>query len=143
MTKDDDYLVKIVKEWDISSLLELFRAGGWWKEEWNPAHIPDLVKASFAFAVAIRVEDGVTAGMGRVISDGISDAYIQDLVILPEYRRRGIGARIVRTLLDHCTSNNIFWIAIIAEPGTEDFYGTLGFSRMNEYVPMLFSGGST
>ena len=143
MTQDGEYLVKIVKEWDIVSLLDLFRSAGWWKEEWDPAHIPYLVKASFAFAVAVHVADGITAGMGRVISDGISDAYIQDLVILPEYRGKGIGARIVRTLLDYCTDNNITWIALIAEPGTEEFYRPLGFSPMNKYVPMIFSGGRT
>ncbi|HRX33144.1 MAG: GNAT family N-acetyltransferase [Methanoregulaceae archaeon] len=140
---DDEYTVKIVKEWDEESLLTLFRAGGWWREEWDPAHIADLVQASFAFAVAIHVADSVTAGMGRLISDGTSDAYIQDLVILPEYRGRGIGAGIVRALVDHCMSNNITWIALVAEPGTEDFYGTLGFSRMSGYVPMLFTGGSS
>lgn len=143
MVRNNEYMVEIVKECDVSALLELFRAGGWWKEEWDPAHIPDLVKASFAFAIAKHITDGVIVGMGRVISDGISDAYIQDLVILPEYRGMGIGGSIVRILLHYCINNNITWIALIAEPGTEEFYRPLGFNPMDQYVPMLFSGGST
>lgn len=143
MDHDCEYQVRIVKEWDIESLLKLFRAGGWWKEEYDSAHILHLVRGSFAFVVAQCMRDGVTAGMGRVISDGVSDAYIQDVVTLPDYRGKGIAAAIVRTLVDECMAHNITWIGLIAEPGTEEFYTPLGFLRMNEYIPMIFSGGSS
>jgi len=69
----------------------LYRAGGWWKDEYDPAEIPGLIRGSFAFAVAVEEESGRAVGMGRVISDGVSDAYIQDLVVLPEYRSRNVG----------------------------------------------------
>jgi len=43
-----------------------------------------LVRSSFAFAIAVHRESGATVGMGRAISDGVSDAYIQDLIVLPD-----------------------------------------------------------
>ncbi|HUU76341.1 MAG TPA: GNAT family N-acetyltransferase [Methanoregulaceae archaeon] len=137
MVQNEEYSVKIVKEWDYLSLIDLYRAGGWWKQEWYTSQIPVLIRSSFAFAVAIECKSGKTVGMGRVISDSVSDAYIQDLVTLPEYRKLGIGAKIVGTLVKFCKENHIEWIALIAEPGTEEFYIPLGFSRMIDYVPML------
>lgn len=137
MVHSEEFIVKIVKEWDYISLIDLYRAGGWWKHDWYASQIPVLIRSSFAFAVAIDSNSKKTVGMGRVISDGISDAYIQDLVTLPEYRRLGIGTKIVGTLIDFCKKNHIGWIALIAEPGTEKFYTPLGFSRMTDYVPML------
>jgi ribosomal protein S18 acetylase RimI-like enzyme len=135
-----DISVCIVKEWDFPALVDLYKAGGWWRKDHDPSHIPELVRSSYAFAVAVHDPSNRTIGMGRVISDGVSDAYIQDLVILPEYRGMGAGGEIVSTLLRFCISRNITWIALIAEPGTEDFYAGLGFSPMRDHVPMKFRG---
>jgi ribosomal protein S18 acetylase RimI-like enzyme len=78
--------------------------------------------------------------MGRVISDGVSDGYIQDLVVLPRYRKSGIGKRIVATLVDRCLQSGITWIGLIAEPETEKFYQPLGFRTMEGHVPLIYDG---
>jgi GNAT superfamily N-acetyltransferase len=80
--------------------------------------------------------------MGRVISDGIADAYIQDLVVLGEWRGWRVGKMIVTLLLEECRSRKITWIGLIAEPGKEDFYKSLGFAPMPGHVPMLFHEGA-
>lgn len=140
MSADRKFSVMIVKDWDFSALLKLYRAGGWWKEEWDPSGIADLVRSSFAFAIAVDRESGTTVGMGRVISDGVSDAYIQDLVVLPEFRGSGVGRMLLDKLVDECLSRGITWIALVAEPGTLDFYAGSGFVPMEGHVPMRFRG---
>jgi ribosomal protein S18 acetylase RimI-like enzyme len=132
--------VRIVKEWELQALVNLYKAGGWWQKDHDPQHIPDLVRSSYAFAVAVHEASGRSIGMGRAISDGISDAYIQDLVVLPEFREMGAGRMIVSALLRFCVSRNVNWIALIAEPGTEDFYARLGFLPMKDHIPMKFRG---
>jgi ribosomal protein S18 acetylase RimI-like enzyme len=133
--------VRLVRTWDEEAIADLYRTGGWWNESWKPAGLRALIERSFAFAVAIELETGRTVGMGRVLSDGVSDAYIQDLVVRNDYRGRGIGTMILSALLEHCTSAGITWIALIAEPGTEAFYIPLGFRRMEGYVPMRWHSG--
>ncbi|MDH7510826.1 MAG: GNAT family N-acetyltransferase [Methanolinea sp.] len=130
----------IVKDWDANALVTLYRAGGWWREDWDPAEIPRLVRASFAFAIAIHRESGKTVGMGRAISDGVSDAYIQDLVVLPEFRGSGAGRMLLEKLVEECFSRGITWIALVAEPGTVNFYAGSGFVPMEGHVPMRFRG---
>jgi GNAT superfamily N-acetyltransferase len=132
--------VHIVKEWDTNELVELYKAGGWWLQEHDPAYIPELVRGSFAFAVATEGDSGPPVGMGRVISDGIADAYIQDLVVIARCRGKGVGRKIVQALLRFCFSRNITWIALIAEPGTEDFYTGIGFVPMKDHIPLRFRG---
>jgi GNAT superfamily N-acetyltransferase len=105
-----------------------------------PSRINDLISGSFLFAVAIVISTGRAVGMGRVISDGISDAYIQDLVVLDEWRSYGVGRMILSRLIDECKSRNITWIGLIAEPGKEDFYRSQGFAPMPGHLPMLYSG---
>ena len=79
--------------------------------------------------------------MGRAISDGVSDAYIQDMVVLPEYRGRGIGGAILRRILELCREHGIRWIALIAEGGTGDFYRRLGFGVEEGDLSMMYRGG--
>jgi aralkylamine N-acetyltransferase len=132
--------VIIVKKWDTEDIRSLYREAGWWKEEWDPVHINILVTGSLAFAVAVDPKTGRAVAMGRAISDGISDVYIQDLVVKPEFRESGIGRKILTTLVTRCLALGITWIALIAEPGTEQFYIPSGFKKMNGYVPMIFQG---
>jgi len=128
--------VRLVDVWDVEMIADLYRAGDWWNEIWDPTGLGALITGSFAFAVAIDSATGRAVGMGRVISDGVSDAYIQDLVVLPGYRGRGIGTMILSTLLDYCKSAGVTWVALVAEPGTEAFYTPLGFRRMEGHIPM-------
>ena len=79
----DDISVALVSSWDAREIVALYRACGWWKDEYDPAEVPRLISGSFAFVVAADKNTGRAVGMGRVISDGVSDAYIQDLVVLP------------------------------------------------------------
>jgi GNAT superfamily N-acetyltransferase len=132
--------VFLVKEWDSFAILDLYKAGGWWKETYDPALLPHLVRSSFCFAVGVHRPSGRTVGMGRLISDGVSDGYIQDLVVLPQYRGIGIGRAIVRRLVDFGLSAGVTWIALIAKPGAEPFYECMGFSPMAGFIPMLFHG---
>lgn len=130
--------IKFVDEWSEDEIVKLYKVGGWWKDSYDPSGIMPLIKGSFAFAVVIDKNSGKTIGMGRIISDGASDAYIQDLVVLPEYRGKGIGKQLVDALLEKCLSKELLWVGLIAEPGQEGFYLPSGFKKMRNYVPMKY-----
>ena len=119
--------LRLVDAWPIDEIVELYKAGGWWREFYDPARIPALINGSFAFFVAINQTTGRAVGMGRVISDSVSDAYIQDVVVVEKWRSKGIGKAIIRKLLEHCLAKKLSWIGLVAEPGTKTFYTPLGF----------------
>lgn len=64
-------------------------------------------------------------GMGRSISDGVSDAYIQDVVVDKDFRRQGIGEAIIHRIVQFLLEHNIRWIALISEPGQKSFIAKL------------------
>lgn len=130
--------IRLVHSWDVVEIADLYRAGGWWKEEYDPGELRNLIRGSFLFAVAVDSKTGRAIGMGRVISDGVSDGYIQDLVVLPEYRNTGVGTLIVSTLVKICVERGISWIGLIAEPATEKFYLPFGFHPMEGHTPLLY-----
>lgn len=130
--------LQIVSEWDTDEIVGLYRAGGWWEEHWDKERIPDLIRGSHRFVVAVDEITGSAVGMGRTISDGVSDAYIQDVVVRKEYRRCYIGLQIVQFLTDLCAEDGIPWIGLISEPGTLHFYKKIGFQPMEQYIPMIY-----
>lgn len=128
---------KIVKSVPTAAVVALYRAGGWWKESAAARRvIPKMVRNSFAFAVAMD-EGGRIVGMGRVISDGYSDAYIQDVVVLKKYRGLGIGRGLIDKLVAYCKRRKLPWIGLVAEPGTYPFYRGIGFKDKRGYQLML------
>jgi len=120
-------------------IILLYKDAGWWKDTYDKAGIPHLIAGSFAFAVAVDKKTGKSIGMGRVLSDGVSDAYIQDLVVLTSYRGQNLGKKIAQILIDFCISKGIQWIGLVAEPGSSLFYTTLGFKPMKNHIPMLYT----
>jgi ribosomal protein S18 acetylase RimI-like enzyme len=130
--------IRIVDKWPQNEIMQLYKAGGWWKDTYDASSIKKLIKSSFAFAVAINNNSKKAIGMGRLISDGISDAYIQDLVVKPAFRKKGIGKQIALTLINYCKKRNISWLGLISEPNQEGFYTKLGFKIMEKHTPMLY-----
>jgi GNAT superfamily N-acetyltransferase len=78
---------------------------------------------------------GVLAGAGRVLADGLDCAYIADVAVHPDHQGRGLGMAIIRRLV--ALSDNHKKIILYASPGTEGFYGKLGFLRMNTAMAIL------
>lgn len=129
-----------VKDWPVEDIVALYKAGSWWKDEYDPSGIPDLIRGSTDFVVVQVGGSDRAIAMGRLISDGASDGYIQDLVVLPEHRGKGIGASMVKELVRAGLDMGLVWIGLIAEEGTEGFYDDLGFAPFPGR-PMLYKGG--
>ena len=120
-----------------AQIMALYRAAGWWDEGSDDAGLVDaIIRGSHCFLTVLEENDGIV-GMGRAISDGASDAYIQDVTVRPEYRSRGIGGRIVRRLVRRLTDDGIGWVGLIAENDSLEFYRRLGFAVMERSLPML------
>lgn len=129
---------EIVTSAPVEAIVDLYKAGGWWRENQESRDvIAPMIRGSFCFMVA-RTESGQIVGMGRAISDGASDAYIQDVVVLAPYRGQGIGRKLILRLIEYCMIHKIRWIGLLAEPGTHAFYEEIGFSELEGFKPMLY-----
>ena len=115
-------------------LIALYRHAGWIGPQDTPDRIRRLIRGSFLFCCAFD-EAGRLIGSMRTLSDGVSDAYLLDLVVDPAYRRQGIGKEILHRLSAHLRSLGVDWIVLAGAPGTEPFYRATGFRIMDEYLP--------
>ncbi len=119
---------------DGEGILRLYRLAEWVDAGETGEFISSMLSGSFAVLGAFR--SGELIGMGRAISDGACDGYIQDVVVAESCRRQGIGGEIVRRLSELMTDAGVDWIGLIGAPGTESFYRNLGFEPLKEHIPM-------
>jgi aralkylamine N-acetyltransferase len=129
-------------ERQISQVLALYQAAGWWQsqEGTSASEVAGIIAGSHSFLTAVlkgRDNDTIIA-MGRSISDGVSDAYIQDVAVLPAYRGKGIASRLIALLVSRLKAEGIGWIGLIAERNTQELYRRLGFSPMADATPMIY-----
>lgn len=126
-------LITSLSEQQLSEAAELYFSADWVAEDEDCSFINTAIAGSFLAAAAFT-GDGALAGMGRVLSDGVSDAYIQDVVVHPEFRGQGIGGKIVAFLVSELEKRGVDWIALVGEPGTEKFYSRLGFEEKKGFT---------
>ena len=90
---------------------------------------PELLQKAFAASavVVFAYADGQPVGFGRAISDGAYQAAVYEMAVVPEFQKKGIGAQIMRAILDRLPGCNVI---LYASPGKEDFYRKLGLRRM-------------
>lgn len=66
-----------------------------------------------------------------VVSNGVTDAYIQDVMVAPEYQGRGIGSEMMHLAIDKIKSLNIYMISVIyGDESLRGFYEKFGFYTM-------------
>ncbi len=76
-------------------------------------------------------------GMGRIVGDGAIYFYIQDIIVIPEYQRKGIGTLImneIESYLDDNAYNNSF-IGLMAAEGVQGFYHRFGYKERDDNKP--------
>ena len=75
-----------------------------------------------------------TVGMVRVVGDGAFVFLIYDLLVVPLWRRRGIGSRLVEEAITrakrYVPPGRALVISLFSVEGREGFYARLGFTEL-------------
>jgi len=89
------------KEIEQDSLLSLYEDADWRNYTKNPQRLMKAVENSFYVLTAN--EGDKLVGLIRIISDGFTILYIQDLIVLKSYKRKKIGTMLLTKVFVFCT----------------------------------------
>ena len=68
-------------------------------------------------------------GYLRLLTDHAYMFYILDVMVDPEYRKQGIGKKLLELTVNKCKENGFIKIFLTAIPGSEPFYENFGFKE--------------
>ena len=124
------------RELPLECVLALYRAN-----EWSSAERPELLyKALVNSHSLVTAWDGQKlVGLGNAISDGYLVVYYPHLLVLPEYRGRGIGTRLMHMLMSRY--DGFHQHALLADGRAIQFYRKWGFERAGQTEPMWIYAG--
>jgi ribosomal protein S18 acetylase RimI-like enzyme len=106
----------------------LYDGANWW-----PGWQSESIARAIAATTAIGAWDGERLiGFTRALSDGVHRAYVEDVVIDPEYRGQGIGERMVGKLLEELGDVHI--VSLFCLPARVEFYRRNGFEREEQVM---------
>jgi GNAT superfamily N-acetyltransferase len=107
--------------------LGLLRAVGW-----ADNNRPDRALAAIAGARfgVVAVAGDYAVGIGMVLGDGVTIAYLKDIMVRPEWQGRGIGTRIVETLLAMIRGHgpDRMLVTLFTGQHLAEFYEKFGFA---------------
>ena len=71
-------------------------------------------------------------GILRAVGDGFTIVFIQDILVLPEKQRQGIGTALMKALMDRYPNVRQIELTTDNTPETAAFYKSLGFTEFSE-----------
>lgn len=127
----EDITIAPLKSYDEGAVLALYAAVGWT----NYTQRPEMLRRAFAGSLCTlcAYDGGRIAGLVRAVGDGASVLYVQDLLVLPEYQRRGLGGRLLRELLARYP--DVYQTVLLTDDTPEHaaFYERAGFTNAAKY----------
>lgn len=90
---------------------------------------PEIHKKAFeaSHTTIFVYHDQQLIGFGRAISDGVYQAAVYDVAVLPDVQGKRVGTLIMRQILQRVAGCTVI---LYASPGKEIFYQKLGLRRM-------------
>ncbi len=122
--------IKLYSHYDEAQVLPLYRAVGWSNYYQNP----EMLQNAFAHSLCTlgAWEDGRLIGLIRAVGDGYSALLIQDILVYPEYQRRGVGSGLIQAMLTRYAHVYQIQLATDNTEKTKAFYRSQGFRSMEE-----------
>lgn len=109
----------------VTALADLRESVGWSRME---KEYGDLSISSY-YHIAVY-EDEELIGYIDSVSNGVTDAYIQDLMVRPDHQGNGIGTELMNKMIGYLKEKHICMISVIYEKSLEPFYERFGFYHM-------------
>ena len=123
-------VIKPYTQYSEAEILPLYESVGW---IFYCKH-PDVVKEAYANSLCILAayEEDRLVGLIRSVGDGHTILFIQDLLIFPEYQRRGIGTALMNALLEQYPHVYQIELATDNTEKTVAFYKSFGFHNLSD-----------
>ena len=111
-------------------ILSLYSSVGWTAY----TDSPEALRRGFENSLLILAayEGDQLLGIIRVVGDGYTIVWIQDILVFPDQQRKGIGSALIQAVLERFSHVRQIELATDNMPKTIAFYRSQGFQELSE-----------
>ena len=115
----------------LENIFHLYQAVGWTNYTNQPLMLEKAL--SHSLAIYLALDGDAVVGLVRLVGDGFSSVFVQDLIVLPTYQSQGIGSRLMKQALGDY--KDVYQVQLVTDQTekTLGFYRSLGFETLSTY----------
>ena len=128
--------IKKYENFHLEDIINLYQSVGWT----NYLERIDILEEAYANSLCVlgAYDSDRLVGIIRAVGDGQTIVLVQDIIVLPEYQRKGIGTKLLKAVVEKY--KDVYQIELLTDntEKTKTFYRSVGFAASDDIGCVAF-----
>ena len=120
----------------LEEIINLYQSVGWT----NYLERISVLEEAYANSLCVigAYDNEKLVGIIRAVGDGQTIVFVQDIIVLPEYQRKGIGTKLLKAVMDKF--HDVYQMELLTDntEKTKAFYRSVGFTASDDIGCVAF-----
>ena len=120
----------------LEDIINLYQSVGWT----NYLERIGILEEAYANSLCVlgAYDDDRLIGIIRAVGDGQTIVFVQDIIVLPEHQRKGIGTKLLKAVIDKY--KYVYQMELLTDntEKTKAFYRSVGFTASDDIGCVAF-----
>ena len=137
MTKGkEDMEIRKYENFHLEDIINLYQSVGWT----NYLERIGILEEAYANSLCVlgAFDDDRLIGIIRAVGDGQTIVFVQDIIVLPEYQRKGVGTKLLKAVVEKY--KDVYQMELLTDntEKTKAFYRSVGFTAPDDVGCVAF-----
>ena len=128
--------IRVYGNFQLEEITNLYQSVGWT----NYLERIGILEDAYANSLCVlgAYDSDQLVGIIRAVGDGQTIVFVQDIIVLPEYQRKGIGTKLLKAVMDKYS--DVYQMELLTDntEKTKAFYRSVGFSASDDMGCVAF-----
>lgn len=128
--------IREYKNFRLDEIVNLYSSVGWT----NYLERVDTLQQAYDGSLCVlgAYDSDQLIGIVRAVGDGSTIVFVQDIIVLPEHQRKGIGTKLLKTLVDKY--KDVYQMELLTDntDKMKVFYRSMGFTAADKVGCVAF-----
>ena len=128
--------IKTYENFHLEEIKKLYHSVGWM----NYLERSNILEEAYANSLCVlgAYDSDRLVGIIRAVGDGRTIVFVQDIIVLPEYQRKGIGTKLLKAVMDKY--HDVYQMELLTDNTvkTKAFYRSVGFTASEDVGCVAF-----
>ena len=129
-------VIRKYENFHLEEIINLYQSVGWT----NYLERISVLEEAYANSLSVlgAYDDDRLIGIIRAVGDGQTIVFVQDIIVLPEHQRKGIGTKLLKAVMDKYS--DVYQMELLTDntEKTKAFYRSVGFSASDDMGCVAF-----